>query len=147
MFSPPSSSRPFLAPASCTLSGSLCIDSMLQRSQATMCWGRSADCGLLVACPPSRSTHIAIPLDTRQDCCNIVRGRPPVLQNIQAQLACAIYVRVEHLADKLHARWLVRVGFFEMHDEAEGAIFERCVSRAYNYCVPACLSGSYSLVA
>lgn len=50
-FSPPSSSRPFLAPASCTLSGSLCIDSTLQRSQATMCWGRSADCGLVSRLP------------------------------------------------------------------------------------------------
>jgi hypothetical protein len=111
-----------------------------------MCWGRSADCGLVSVFSPSRSTYKAIPLNTRQDCCDIVRRRPPVLQNIQTQLACAIYVWMEHLADKLHARWLVRVGFFEMHDEAEGAIFERCISRAYNDCVPACLLGRYFLI-
>jgi hypothetical protein len=31
---------------------------------------------------------------------------------------------VEHLRDELHAGRLVRVGFFEVHDEFEGAVFE-----------------------
>jgi hypothetical protein len=77
------------------------------------------------------------PLNTCQDRRNIVGRRPPVLQDIQTQLACPVYVRVEHLANELDARRLVRVCFLEMHDEAEGAILKGSIGRPDYDCVPA----------
>jgi len=43
---------------------------------------------------------------------------------------------MEHLADELDARGFVGVLFFEVHDEAEGAVFEGRVRGADDYCVP-----------
>ena len=78
-----------------------------------------------------------VPLNTCQDRRNIVRRRPSVLEDVQTQLACAVNVRVKHLTDELDAWGLVRVGFFEVHDKAKGAVLKRCVGRPYDYCVPA----------
>jgi hypothetical protein len=43
---------------------------------------------------------------------------------------------MEHLADELDAGGFVRVGFFEVHDESEGAVFEGRVGGADDYGVP-----------
>lgn len=88
---------------------------------------------VLLLITPSR----LLPLNTRQNCRNVVCWRPPILEDIQAQFACAVNVRVKHLANKLDAGRLVRVGFFEVHDKAKGAVFKRCVGRSYNDGVPA----------
>lgn len=43
---------------------------------------------------------------------------------------------MEHLANKLDARRLIGIGFFEVHDEAERAIFERCICRSDDDGIP-----------
>jgi hypothetical protein len=43
---------------------------------------------------------------------------------------------VEHLADELHARRLVRILLLELHNETKGAILERSISRANNDSIP-----------
>lgn len=43
---------------------------------------------------------------------------------------------MEHLADKLDARGLIGVGFLEMHNKAEGPVFEGCVCWADDDSVP-----------
>jgi hypothetical protein len=43
---------------------------------------------------------------------------------------------MEHLGYELHAGWFVGVGFFELHDEAEGAVFEGSVAGTDYYSVP-----------
>lgn len=109
-----------------------------------MCLGRSANCAcqymsrtmLTVQSSPSSD----VPLNTRQDGRDIVRGRPSVLENVQTQLARSVYVGVKHLADELDTRRLVGIRFFEMHDKAEGSIFERRVSGADDDCIPVYMS-------
>lgn len=81
-----------------------------------------------------------VPLNTGQDGCHVVRGRPPVLQNVQTQLAGPVYVGMEHLANKLDARRLVWVCLLEMHYKTEGPVFERCVCWADDNCVPVYVS-------
>lgn len=66
-------------------------------------------------------------LDAGQYRRNIVGRRPSVLKDVQAQLTGAVDVGMEHLRDELHPGRLVRVGFFELHYQSEGAIFEGCV--------------------
>lgn len=75
-------------------------------------------------------------MNTCQDRCHIVRWAPPILEDIQTELARAVDVRVEHLTDKLDPRRLIRVLLFKVHHEAEGAIFERGVRRANNNGIP-----------
>ena len=67
---------------------------------------------------------MCIPLYRRQDGSNIIRRTPAVLQDIQTQLAGAVDVGVEHLRDEFHAGGFIGVLFLEVHDEAEGAVFE-----------------------
>ena len=78
----------------------------------------------------------SVPLNTRQDRGHIVRWAPPILEDIQTELARAVDVRVEHLTDELDAGWLVGVLLLEVHHQAEGAIFERGVGGANNHSVP-----------
>lgn len=66
----------------------------------------------------------SIPLDAGQDSGDIVGGAPSVLKDIQAQLACGIDVGVEHLADELDGRRLVRILLLEMHHESESAVLK-----------------------
>jgi len=75
-------------------------------------------------------------LNTRQDSRHIVCRTPPVLQDIQAEFACGVYVGVEHVADKLDRGWFIGVLFLEMHHEPEGAVFEGCICWADDDCVP-----------
>lgn len=77
-----------------------------------------------------------VPLNTCQDGCNIIRGAPPVLQDVQAQLARSVYIRMEHRADELDRRRLVGILFFEVHDKSECAILERSVCWTDNNGVP-----------
>lgn len=140
-FSPPSSSQPFPVRVWCTLFGFPCTSWTLRHSPATRYWDRSVDCFLLDRVLQTDSPQVAvIPLNTCQNRRNVVRRRPSVLQNVQTQLSRAIYVRMKHLTYELDARRLVRVGFFEMHDKAEGAVFKWCIRRTYNDCIPVCPS-------
>lgn len=82
--------------------------------------------------PPAPS----VPLNTCQDRCHIVCGAPSVLEDIQTKLARAVDVGVEHLTDELDSRWLIRILLLEVHDEAEGAIFERGVCGPNDNSVP-----------
>jgi hypothetical protein len=52
-------------------------------------------------------------LDTRQDCRYIIRRTPAVLQDIEAELAVGVDVRVEHLAEELDDGRFVRVRLVE----------------------------------
>ena len=65
-----------------------------------------------------------LPLNRRQYGRHIVSRTPAILQYIQAQLAGTVDIGVEHLANELDAGRLVGVLFFEVHHEAEGAVFE-----------------------
>lgn len=79
---------------------------------------------------------INAPLDTRQDSRDIVRRAPSILQYIEAEFAGAVDVWVEHLGDEFDAGGFVGVLFFEVHDEAEGAVFEGGVCWADDDGVP-----------
>jgi hypothetical protein len=68
--------------------------------------------------------NISLPLNAGQNRRHIIRWAPSVLQDIQTKLASGVHVRVEHRADKLHSRRLIRVLLFEVHDKPEGAVFE-----------------------
>jgi hypothetical protein len=77
-----------------------------------------------------------VPLNARQNRRNIISRTPPILQDIQTQLARAIDIRMEHHRYKLDARGLIWVCFIKVHDKAEGAIFERRVGGTDYDCVP-----------
>lgn len=77
------------------------------------------------------------PLNARQHCSNIVRGTPPVLQDIQAQIAGGVDIRVEHGADEFDLRRLVWVLFLKMHHQPKGAVLEGCVGGTDDDGVPA----------
>lgn len=64
-------------------------------------------------------------LDTRQDGSDVVRRTPSVLQNVEAQLAVRIHVRVEHAREKLHGGGFVRVALVERQQQLERAVLER----------------------
>lgn len=137
-FSPPSSSPQSPAPASCTPSDCLCTDYSPPRSRATKCSDRSTDCTQIssVFCSQKKLIYAHVPLNRCQDGSNIVGRTPAVLQDVQTQLASAVYVGVEHLRDELDAGRFVGVLFFEMHDEAECAVLERSVCGAYDNGIP-----------
>jgi len=63
-------------------------------------------------------------LDARQDCSDVVCGRPSVLQDVKAELAVCVHIRVEHAREELDGRRLVGVRFVEGQEELEGTIFE-----------------------
>lgn len=56
-----------------------------------------------------------MPLNACQNCSHIIRRTPPILQDIQAQLAGTVHVWVKHLADEFNSWWFVGVLLFEMH--------------------------------
>lgn len=123
---PPSFSQQSLAHASYTLSGCPCKDSTPRRLLGSRYSGHLADYGL-VSILSCLITWDGIPLDTGKHGGNIVCRTPPVLKDIKAQLSRRIYVWMEHLADELHNRRLVRILLLELHDEPEGAILKRRV--------------------
>ena len=82
----------------------------------------------------SRALHT--PLDARQHRGTVVCGTPPILQNVQTQLARGVDVGVEHLADELDGGRLVRILLLEMHHESESAILEGRVGGSDNDSVP-----------
>lgn len=61
---------------------------------------------------------------------HIISRTPSVLQDIQAKLACGVDIRVEHLADEFNSWRFVRVLLLEMHDKAEGTVFEGGIYRS-----------------
>ena len=63
-------------------------------------------------------------LYARQDRSNVIRRRPPILQNIQTQLPIRIHVGVEHPREELDSGRFVRVRFIECEHQLEGAVFE-----------------------
>lgn len=79
------------------------------------------------------------PLNTGQDGRHVIGWAPTILQNVEAKLACSIYVRVKHLADKLDTRWLIRILFLEVHHQTECAIFEGSIGGTNDDGIPASL--------
>lgn len=71
-----------------------------------------------------------LPLNTRQDGGNIICWAPAVLEDIKAELAGSVHIRMEHLADEFDTGRLVGILFLEVHHQAECTIFERRVGRA-----------------
>lgn len=63
-------------------------------------------------------------LDGREDRGDVVGGRPAVLEDVEAQLAVRVDVRVEHAREELDGWRLVGVGLVEGEQELEGAVFE-----------------------
>ena len=58
------------------------------------------------------------------------------MEDVETQLASAVNVGVEHGRDELDAWGLVGICLFELHHQAEGAIFERSVGWANDDSVP-----------
>lgn len=71
-----------------------------------------------------------------QDCGHIIGRAPSILQDIQTQLAGAIDVGMEHLADEFDARWLVGVLLLELHHESESAVLKWRICRPDDDSVP-----------
>lgn len=88
------------------------------------------------ACSVSIHRCVVSPLDTGQDRRDIVRRTPPVLEDIQTQLAGRINVGMKHFTDELNSRWLIWVLLFEMHDESKGTVFEGGIGRSNDDGVP-----------
>lgn len=82
------------------------------------------------------SNLLDIPLNTGQDGRHVIGWTPAVLQNVETQLPCAIYIGMEHLTDELDTGRLVGILFLEMHDQTECAIFEGSISGADNDGIP-----------
>jgi len=66
-------------------------------------------------------------LDGREDRRDVVRRRPSVLENVEAELPVRVHVRMEHPREEFYRRGLVRVRFIKSQQEFECAVFERCV--------------------
>lgn len=64
-------------------------------------------------------------LDARQDRRHIIRRGPAVLQDVEAELAVGVDVRMEHAREEFDSGRLVWVGFVEGECQLEGAVFER----------------------
>lgn len=79
------------------------------------------------------------PLNAGQDCRDIVRRAPPVLQNVQAQVSVLVDVRVEHLAYEFDDRGLRRILLIESEDEAVCAFGEDGIWRSEDDGIPAIL--------
>lgn len=62
-------------------------------------------------------------LDGRQNGCNIVDRTPLVLQNVKADAAICIDVRMEHFCDEAHCGRLAWVVFCELKCQLEGSSF------------------------
>lgn len=77
-----------------------------------------------------------LPLNAGQDRRHVIRRTPAVLQNIETQLARAVNVGVEHLADEFDLGRLVRVLFLEVHHKAKGTVLKRSVSRTDDDGIP-----------
>jgi hypothetical protein len=80
-----------------------------------------------------------IPLNGSENCSNVIRWAPTVLQNVQTQLTGAVNIWMKHLADELDARRLVRIRLFKVHHEAKGAVLEGRVCWSNDDGVPAVL--------
>ena len=66
-------------------------------------------------------------LDRGEDRSDVVRRRPSVLENVEAELPVRVHVRMEHPREEFHRRGLVRVRLIKGQQEFESAVFERCV--------------------
>ena len=77
-----------------------------------------------------------IPLDAGQDGRDIVRRAPPVLQNVEAELARRVHVGVEHLTDELDRGRLVGVLLLKVHHQSESAVLKRGIGRSNDDGVP-----------
>jgi hypothetical protein len=67
---------------------------------------------------------VGSPLNTGQNGSHVICGTPAVLQDVQTQLASAVDIRVEHLANEFDARRFIGVLLLEVHHKAEGSIFK-----------------------
>lgn len=63
-------------------------------------------------------------LDTSQNRRHVVRGRPPILQNVQTEVSIGIDVGVEHSRDEFDVRGFRRVGLVESEHELESSVFK-----------------------
>jgi hypothetical protein len=82
----------------------------------------------LRVCGAVRVRIVQQALDGGQDCRDVVRRRPSVLENVEAELPVRVHVRVEHPREEFHGRGLVRVRFVKCQQEFESAVLERRVS-------------------
>lgn len=64
-------------------------------------------------------------LDGGEDGCNIIRWAPSGLEDVEADAAVSVHVRVEHAAHKLDEGGFVRVCFVEFEGQLEDTIFKR----------------------
>lgn len=76
------------------------------------------------------------PLYTSQYRSDIVGRAPPVLENIQTELAGGVDIGMEHLADKFHPGRFIRILFLEMHHKPEGTILKGCVHWPNDHSIP-----------
>lgn len=60
-----------------------------------------------------------------EDGCDVVGGAPAVLEDVEAQLPVGVHVWVEHGAQELDRRGLVRVRLVKCQHQPERAVLER----------------------
>ena len=142
VLSPPSSSPPSPSRALYTPCGCLCTGWRLRRLRGIRCSGRSVSCGAKCQLPSPIPTNPAScpshhsPLYTGQHGCDVVCRTPSVLEDVEAELARGVDVRMEHLADELDRRRLVGVLLLEVHHEPKGSVFEGGIRGADDNSVP-----------
>ena len=78
----------------------------------------------LRVCRTIRIRIVQQTLDGRQDRGHVVRRGPPVLEDVETELAVGVDVGVEHAGEEFDGGRFVRVGFVKGEDEFEGAVFK-----------------------
>ena len=69
-------------------------------------------------------------LDGGEDGSDVISRAPPVLQDVQADVAAGVDVRVEDPVGELDDGCFVRVVLVKVQAEPEDTVGERCVGRA-----------------
>ena len=77
-----------------------------------------------------------MPLNACQDGSYVVRRAPSVLQDVKTELACPVYIRMEHGAEKLDRRGLIGILLIERHDKPECPVFKRCIGGTNDHRIP-----------
>lgn len=74
-----------------------------------------------------RGTDIGVvqqQLDGRENQQHIIGGRPPVLQDIQAQLTAGVDIGMEHIANELYHGRFIGILLVKLEQEAESAVLK-----------------------
>ena len=66
-------------------------------------------------------------LNARKNGSNVICWTPSILENVQAELAICVDVRMEHSREELDSRGFIWIVFVERQRQLESPILEWCV--------------------